>query len=397
MSGDRVIFTVRVDAAESVFLVGSFNAWSETNPLEMMSENVWQTSLSVDGIKDGDSYKFKVRLKGEEIYLADPCAPEYDGAPYHNSVYRDMQIGKVCPLEIKCGEQCLPVNIFSVRADEFYDRREHTYKSREIIPYMMQMGFTHLCISEIFEEYFDFALSMTIKGSFAPKRELGGIEKLREMISVMHKFGIGVLLDCGDSDMRDGNAKYWLEFYGFDGIMSSADFDGVRETLFGACQAQRGECERSYCNLQNAMSSMSYLLVSSGVGYAGARLSSNGVRYLDGLLSEKDESVFELFLSDLNALYLTESCLWRDNGERFKDEFGGALIAKCQDDEKIVIFAADTTGQGCEIYFPTSESLRVALDSHSQRYGGEIRMPRKIGDRLRLDPYQSVILIGEKP
>lgn len=437
--GDTVTFSVRVKDAESVFLVGSFNSWSEAHPLEKLSDDLWRTSLSAFEIKDGDSYKFKVRSGDGEVYVADPYAVEFDGAPYYNSVYRDVRCDNLRRLEKNRGKKGFPLNIFSVVSDDFYDGEEHTYKTRELIPYMLQMGFTHLCISEIFEEYYDFKTSKTVKGSFAPRKEHGGVEGLRKMISEMHDSGLAVLLDRGVTKVDDGegflidNARYWLDFYGFDGLVASAESDeaaGVLSDVYGALKDEYkdilfldgnsfgadvskanakirnhssdtcapGAAGDLWNGLQNAMRFMSYSLISSGVGFAEARTVCDGMRYLEDVLGKLDNSVFELFLSDLNALYLAEPCLWKGNSARSEERSGGALVAECCGEEKVVFLIADVSGNGCEVDIPSFDNLRVALDSYSSRYGGQDRIACGVrGNRVTLCAYQSVILIGEAP
>ena len=442
-SGDRITFTVQVCGAESVFLVGSFNAWSDAHPMEKISDGLWRTSLSVLDIKDGDPYKFKARFKGEEIYVTDPYAVEYDGEPYYNSVYRDLRSGNVCPLAKNSGEHPFPLNIFSVSADDIYDTERHTYKTQELIPYMMQMGYTHLCISEIFENYYDFAGSRTVQGSYAPRKGLGGIEGLQKAVREMHESGIGVLLDRGIYEMCHieedevrflfDNTKYWLEFYGFDGLAAAAFSDEAARTLSKVYGALKKECDRillidgnrcgydisgadvrlanydsemtilgamegSSDKLQNAMLFMSYLAVSSGVGHAEAKICSDGVRYLEEFSDENGNSAFELFLSDLNALYLANPCLWRENGERSVKRCENSIFAECRDEDKAFIFVADVSGQGCEMRIPSYENLCVAIDPGSARYGRQSRPPCKLSaDTLSLSAYQSVILAGEMP
>ena len=44
--GTCIAFSVRAESADSVFLVGTFNNWSEAHPLEKVCSDMWQITLS---------------------------------------------------------------------------------------------------------------------------------------------------------------------------------------------------------------------------------------------------------------------------------------------------------------------------------------------------------------
>lgn len=451
--GSSVVFTVCQESADRVFLVGSFNGWTESHPLKKTNSDIWQILLSDADIKDGDTYKLKVYHEGLQTYIADPYAVENEGAPHFNSVYRCVSDDMVntYKTEKHAGFINRPMNIYSVRAD-VWNGGSHQYSdmAQDLIPYMMQMGYTHLCLSGVFEEYYEFSSNRTLKANFAPRKEQGGIDGLRGLVHLMHNSGIGVLLDRGITDVSErvgthehflaDGARYWLDLYGFDGLVSSATSERSAEVLSRVYGLLKEEYKNAYfidrelCSIRISgadavlgdydrvlteftptengsldlcarMAAMSYVLISSGKGFtsAGCEL---GIAPTDAREKSSDLSImdknenfyFQLFISDLNALYLANSGLWSGTETINVQKQGDALIAECCAEEGSVFFAADASGRGCEIDIPFYNDEYVALDSCSERYGGKGQCTpyKPCANRLALGPYGAVVLIGER-
>ncbi len=450
--GSGIVFTVRAPSADAVFIVGSFNGWSNADPLEKVGSGIWRGSISETRIQDGDAYKFKLQIGGKEVYLTDPYAHENDGQPYFNSVYRNIPGAVSHTYETEGNPSCgsLPMNVYAVRADEWSGSSDiYSDMARELIPYMMQMGYTHLCLSGVFDEYYDFCSQRTLKAYFAPRKEQGGIGGLCELVHLMHSSGIGVLLDRGvteisesqeaDAQFLEDNARYWLGCYGFDGLVTSAASEGAAKVVSLVCGLLKKEykharfIDRNLCgfrisgadaaavdhdcdlpdfipvqnesvNICARMAAMSYVLIFSGRGFTTSGcefgiVSADACRCACDIPSfqKRENSYLQLFVSDLNALYLANPCLWDGNGARTVKRQGDALTVECRGEDGTVFFAADTSGQGCETVIPLSANTYVALDSYSQRYGGAGHCtPYKLRtNRLTLEPYGAVVLVGE--
>ncbi len=441
--GAQIVFSARTESADAVFLVGTFNNWGESHPLQKVGPCVWQITLSGGEVSDGDAYKFKVYREGGAFYFADPYALENEGAPHFNSVYREVpdEVSDTYKTEEHVGFLNLPLNVFSIRADLWQGgARQYSDMARELVPYMMQMGYTHLCMSGVFEEYYEFSSGRTLIANFAPRKEQGGIEALHELVHLLHACGIGVLLDRGVTEVAEGavidehflvdDARYWLDMYGFDGLVSSASTESSAQVLSRVYGSLKREYKNAYfidrrqcgfaiggadavleghghflsefiaadnepldCRMKMAV--MSYVLVSEGRGFT-----SEGCEFGKACESSTEQieenSRFQLFISDLNALYLENSCLWSCQGEKSVQRLGDAITVSCCDDGHELFFAADTSGRGCEISISQAEGKYCVLDSCSERYGGTHRVPYKISsDKLTLEPYEAIIIIGD--
>lgn len=430
--GARVFFMISAADAESVWLVGSFNGWGNSHPLSRTPSGTWETSLSVSEIKDGDAYKFKICASGCEIYVTDPYAVENDGPPHFNSVYRDIsdELPHTYENEDHVGCLGIPVNIYEIRTDKWSSGNgaaRYGEMANETLPYILQMGYTHICLSGVYENYYDHAHTRGEQAYFAPHREQGGIDELRELVHSMHALGVGVLLDwrishvpeevAGERFLID-NALYWLDIYGIDGFMIGGDATDA-DTLSRIIDAIKSEKTEAYfiarevdsnariagvdavvkdcdalCSmlatpkndadrLRMKMAARAYLAFLEGrmttcmgceIGQARWDAEEIGI---DAALADKRENAcLQLFVSDLNSLYLSRSCLWQsDRRIRMLSgyEDSGIAVLECSCEDGRLVLAVDLSGRGGDTYLPEYEGLSLLLSSCAQRYGGEER------------------------
>ncbi len=261
--GTLIVFRVRIPNADSVFLTGSFNFWSETDPMAKRSDGVWEIAIPETRISDGASYKYKIYSRGVAIYIADPYSVEMEGAPFHNSIYRDMSFdmsaaSPLCVGNNEPGISSRPVNIYEIAVDKWKRGEQgealcYSELAYELAPYVSQMGYTHVGIVQTFESYFDPYNSCQMSAYYSVSSGLGGARELIKFVRIMHEAGIGVFFDWHiepsvkalrelGRDYFANNAVYWAEGFGFDGIKISVgdafdeDFAGeICDSLKRAC------------------------------------------------------------------------------------------------------------------------------------------------------------------
>ena len=210
----RAHFSFVAGAAQKVFLVGSFNSWGESHKM-LRDGFAFKIDLGADEISDGDVYKFKVYTDSDVIYVSDPNSPETDGEPFFNSVYRESE----CP-KVQRKPFTKPLNVYLVKANAWAygsDGKPLPYEmlSNELLPYLMQMGYTHVAVSRMLDG-----------NSNAPRAEQGGIDGFRELVRKMHSKRIEVLIvaECAETNAHRAAEflAYWTDVLNADGILIDA-------------------------------------------------------------------------------------------------------------------------------------------------------------------------------
>ncbi len=450
----RIFFKVRAPLAEKVFLVGDFNGWNESCPMVRDLSGNWSIGLRKKGISDGDAYKFKVYVKDHVLYLSDPYAYETDGGPYHNSVYRDpaSRSSGIYESEKHVGiNASSPCMVYSVKANKWLrDGGGYVFDlgmlGRELIPYVLQMGYTHVSISGFADEYYDVGTSCHTKAYFAPRGGRSGADGLRKLVHDLHALDIGVLFELdlnktfGDELTDIGfytqNALYWLDVYGVDGFVIKDTSLRDREffsVLVHNIKTEKKECmivTASNCDedirgvtcLGNADRYLpSFKVTGDAVKYLCAKASAMTLLLFEkcGMITKMGEETaqikdvgeafdrevggsyanarFQLFCSKLNNTCIAH---YREMDNLISLSFetvGDVRIMKREHSDRELIVAADISGCGAEVTVEGDE-WNVILDSCGvlEMWGGATLCKKSGVSVLGLPPYGSAVLSREK-
>ncbi len=204
---DGVRFAAWAPNAERVSVVGDFNQWD--GRLHSMrsrgNSGVWE--LFLPGIQTGAHYKFEIRsrVSGQILVKADPYARWFERRP--------GTAPRVCPpprhawqdggwLEQRKNWDWLhaPINVYEVHPGSWKrhpDGRFYTYAelADSLIPYLQDMGYTHLELMPVSEHPLDESWGYQTTGYFAPTSRYGEPDDLRAFVDACHQAGIGVILD----------------------------------------------------------------------------------------------------------------------------------------------------------------------------------------------------------
>lgn len=204
-----VAFALWAPNARTVSVVGDFNNW-DGRRLPMRRRGVsglWD--IFVPHAAPGQRYKFEVR--GPDGHLmpakADPYAFQAEMRPHTASVIHglppyDWQDSAWRERRVQTSDRNAAVSIYEVhlgswaRAPEEGDRFL-TYRelAERLIPYVVDLGFTHIELLPITEHPFDGSWGYQPIGLYAPTSRHGTPEDFKEFVDSCHQAGLGVLLD----------------------------------------------------------------------------------------------------------------------------------------------------------------------------------------------------------
>jgi 1,4-alpha-glucan branching enzyme len=202
-------FAVWAPNARSVSVVGDFNGWDgRRHPMRVHpSCGVWD--LFLPGLEPGQAYKFELHgPDGQKLPLkADPFANLAEHppataskiAPATRHVWRDEEWlnrraeanGLHAPISI------YEVHLGSWRRNPGEGNRYLTYRelAAQLVPYVADLGFTHLEVLPVTEFPFDGSWGYQTIGMFAPTSRFGTPDDFRYLVDACHEAGLALWVD----------------------------------------------------------------------------------------------------------------------------------------------------------------------------------------------------------
>ena len=204
-----VHFTVWAPNAQRVSVLGDFNRWDGRAHVmrRLVPSGIWE--LFVPDLADGAGYKFEVRTHaGHLLHKADPYARRFEVSPKTASLiwsdggylWRDQNWMR--DRASRDGWRERPMSVYEVHTGSWQrvpeeGNRLQTYRelATSLVPYVSEMGFTHIELMPIMEHPFTGSWGYQVIGFFAPTSRFGTPDDLRYFVDQCHVHGIGVILD----------------------------------------------------------------------------------------------------------------------------------------------------------------------------------------------------------
>lgn len=226
-------FRVWAPNAKSVSVVGDFNGWdSGADPMSRIgSTGIWE--CYVRGLNRYDIYKYSVLGADDTIRLkSDPYATHTETAPANASKIFDISEftwtdEKYLEERSKKNVYKNPMNIYEVHLGSWRmhdDGSPYSYVdlANELVPYVKEMGYTHIEIMPITEYPFAGSWGYQTTGLFAPTSRYGTPYDFMTFVNACHENGVSVIMDFVLSHFpKDGYGLYEFDgtcLYEYDDI-----------------------------------------------------------------------------------------------------------------------------------------------------------------------------------
>jgi 1,4-alpha-glucan branching enzyme len=232
-------FAVWAPNAKRVSVVGDFNEWDgRRNVMQLRgSSGVWITF--VPGIEAGALYKFEILSLHDHLLMkSDPYGFQMQLRPDNASIVAEIggyqwNDGDWLAKRRDSDPLRAPISIYEFhpgswrrswhRAPAFLTWDE---LADQLIPYVLDMGYTHVEIVGVAEHPFDGSWGYQVLGHFAPTARHGSPHDFMRFVDRLHQAGVGVFMDWVP-------AHFPKDAYGL------AEFDGTH--LYEHADPRRGE------------------------------------------------------------------------------------------------------------------------------------------------------------
>jgi len=219
-----VRFAVWAPNARRVSVVGDFNNWdARLHPMQPHGDSgVWE--LFIPGLKTGERYKYDI-LSTQAGYHAQKIDPygfhaerrpntasivaELDGYEWGDNQWMTSRSERI-PLNE-------PVSIYELHFGSWKRKANNewlTYREMadELIPYVRQMGYTHIELLPIAEHPLDASWGYQVTSYYAPTSRFGEPQDFMYFVDQCHRNNIGVILDWVPAHFpKDGHALSYFD------------------------------------------------------------------------------------------------------------------------------------------------------------------------------------------
>jgi len=202
-------FAVWAPNATAVYVKGNFNDWNnETHLLKVRqdSSGIWEGFVS--GIHQGEVYKYHIHgYKGVKLDKGDPFANYWELRPLTASItwqtnyaWKDAKWIEQRKIKNRTDQ---PYSVYEVHLASWMrpnKNDENAYNSYIqlidlLVPYVKEMGFTHVEFMPVMEHPFDGSWGYQGVGFFAPTSRFGNPQEFAALVEAFHAAEIGVIVD----------------------------------------------------------------------------------------------------------------------------------------------------------------------------------------------------------
>ena len=199
-----VVFRLYAPMASDVSVIGDWNNWNVTSNKMPKIDDCGVFECFIPGLNNYQAYKFHFKnAKGQYVDKADPyaffseyrpgtCSKLFD---IRNFIWHDNDWMK---RRTRCFDE--PMSIYEMHLGSWLgkvDGRYHSYEeiATYLIPYLKDLGYTHVEIMPITQYPFDGSWGYQATGFFSVDSRYGNPMQLMSFVDRLHQAGFGVILD----------------------------------------------------------------------------------------------------------------------------------------------------------------------------------------------------------
>ncbi|WP_205749202.1 1,4-alpha-glucan branching protein GlgB [Desulfopila sp. IMCC35008] len=202
------IFRVWAPTAQSVSVLGNFNSWDgRVHPMRSLGgSGIWE--LFIPAVGEGELYKFRIRAaSGQILEKSDPFQFRSELRPSTASIVsyldnyswndREWQNQKNTTSPYNTPLSIYELHPGSWKKDPDDPERFLTFieLADQLIPYVKEMGFTHIELLPIMEHPLDESWGYQVTGPFSVTSRHGIPQDFMHFVDRCHQESIGVILD----------------------------------------------------------------------------------------------------------------------------------------------------------------------------------------------------------
>lgn len=199
------LFRVYAPEAEKVSVMGEFNYWNrDADYMTRDEQGIWEKFIP--NIPEYAAYKYSVWAKSGDVFdKSDPYGFHFETRPGNATKAYDLdgyEWGDASWLDWRKKHlpYSNPVNIYECHLGSWKmheDGNFYSYRqlADELVPYVKEMGYTHIEFMPLTEYPFDGSWGYQVIGYFAATSRYGTPKDLMYLIDKAHQAGLGVIMD----------------------------------------------------------------------------------------------------------------------------------------------------------------------------------------------------------
>ena len=199
------LFRVYAPEAEKVSVMGEFNDWNrDADYMTRDEQGIWEKFIP--NIPEYAAYKYSVWAKSGDVFdKSDPYGFHFETRPGNATKAYDLdgyEWGDSSWLDWRKKHlpYSNPVNIYECHLGSWKmheDGNFYSYRqlADELVPYVKEMGYTHIEFMPLTEYPFDGSWGYQVIGYFAATSRYGTPKDLMYLIDKAHQAGLGIIMD----------------------------------------------------------------------------------------------------------------------------------------------------------------------------------------------------------